>query len=197
MTTKKITSGMFFPKEPRGNYECVTSVPRELIDDKGRALVKGLSDLFSGDENGIPAGSDILVKVLNSDETRLLHRRLFTVVWSGRVWKTGTDLRGVDVSAYVFDYEFEAIGDWWSPSEVAEVEKVSIPKPDNETYVPGEGHIVFNRSGGPKKPKWDVIVDNEVWTTVDRLPDETPAEHEARAKSIAAGSIMKPLEAVA
>lgn len=189
MTTKKILSTMFFPHEPRGNYECVTSLPRELIDDKGRALVKGVDDLFSGDENGIPAGSDILVKVLNAEGDRLLHRRLFTVIWSGKVFKTGTDLRGIEVSSYIYDYEFEAVGDWWSSSEVTPVEEGPIAGiGELERYVQGEGYEKWN----PGKQTYDIHeIDAE--SKKDRVV--ATERDKDRAKAMAAGSEPLPVAA--
>ena len=182
MTAKKILSNMFFPIEPRGNLECVTSVPREIIDDDGRALIDGLRSLYTGSEGGVPVGSDILVKVLDADGENLLHRRLFTVLWSGQVRRTGMDSRGIEIVANVHDYILEPVGDWWSASKLAEVEEEPAPEPELERYVLGEGEIKWN----PGKKTYEIRVDGEIMAT---------ERDKERALAIASGSAAFPMQA--
>jgi hypothetical protein len=180
--TIKITKNDFFHPEHRVNFECFTRVPREDIDDEGRALVSAIREL-----GGFIAGSDILVKVMSADGKRQLHRRLFTVLSTSTVQKTGMDARGVDRDILIDEYVFAPAGDWVSYAVTPETPAVPKPEAPPEIYTPGEGTLKWNLG----KQAYEVIVAGEVWTTVERIKGEKKDEYKARALSIAAGSLPK------
>jgi len=176
--TTRVTSDMFFHSEHRVNVDCRTKVPRELIDDEGRALVQAMRNF-----EGFTAGDDILVKVLSNDGEHQLCRRTFTVTWTGEILKTGMDARGVDRSVKIIDYRLEPVDDWRMFS-AAEVPSMAVEPEILEEYVPDEATLKWNVG----KTAYDVIVAGEVWTTVARNEGETKEDFKARALAIAAGS---------
>jgi hypothetical protein len=190
----RIADQDFLFEDTRCSVRVQTTVAKELVNEE--LLMPHIR------KGGLGVGTIIKVQVMANGYDRgertgtLLHSADFVIEQATNERRTVIDDRGEGVRV-VPGWKVVQDSEWKSymndPQETSAATLERVP----ESYVPGEGHIVFNRSGGPKKPKWDVIVDDKVWATVDRLPDETPAEHEARAKSIAAGSIMKPLEAVA
>jgi hypothetical protein len=164
-------------------------VPREVVDD-GRALVSGLRSLYSGNDNGVPVASDILVKILSEDGERLLYRRLFTVTWGGKTRQAGMDPRGIEIVADVYDYIIEPVGEWWCANDAKPIEAEPVSARVPEYFVPGEA--TMEHTGG-RTGAWNILVNGEVWTSIKRNQDETKEQHRARAKAIAAGSEPRPV----
>lgn len=155
-----------------------TAVPKELLDDPKMYLshVRQMR---------LAAGNWITVQVMNETKDKLLHEADFRVIAAVETQHGIQDDYGSRLRPMT-DYQIERKSEWWS-SSLAPVEVKPEPERIAETYVGGEGSLKWNVGKGA----YDVIVNSEVWTTVERHEGETKEDYKARALGIAAGSLPK------
>lgn len=155
-----------------------TVVAKELLDDPKMYLshVRQMR---------LAVGNRLTVQVLNETKDQLLHEAEFRIIAAVETQQGQQDDYGSRLRP-VTQYQIERKTDWWS-SSLAPVETEPEAARVPEVYVPGEGSLRWNVG----KNAYDVIVNGQVWTTVDRQEDEAKDDYKARALQIAAGSQPK------
>lgn len=172
MTTKILPQEFLF-QENLNPIQVQTACAKELLEDK---IFLPHVRHFK-----LAAGTVILVQVMNETKDRLLHEAEFRVTAAVKSLHGVSDDYGSKVREQT-NYQVQRWSEWKSSGFIPV--ETPVPEREPESYVPGEAEIKWH----PGKKAWDVMVDGEVWNSVERLEGESKEDFKARALSIAAGS---------
>ena len=180
--TIRILPQEFLFQENLNPIQVQTTVSKDLLDDP-KMFLPHLRHF------NLAAGTIILVQVMNDAKDMLLHEADFRVIAAVESMHGVEDDYGSRVKTQT-QYQIQRWSEWRS-SDLAPMEDEPVPVEFPEIYVPSEATI--QHTGG-RNGAWKVICGEKVWAIVERMADETKEEHKERAKGIAAGSFMKPLQ---